>query len=380
MRIQRQTDNLPRHPVGNLEIIAPGRGQSPIGREIADQRIKIPSAIDVVTPQSLINGITTLTILLLINHHRQIGVGVTDTLRLRRKTQSPDTGKTLAVDGGKRLATHDIVVDMLQLHQPERSLQLVHLGVDARTHHGHLIGEAEVLQEINPLLGLLIMTDDSPSLNGAEPLSGMKTQYGEITVTEYRCAVDRHPEGMGGIIDDPEPVGVGYLLYLVSIAGIAIYMDSHDCSCLRGDGCLDAGRVKGEPFGLNIDKDRPDVVPPERVGGGNETEGGGDNLAGDLQRLQGRHQRQGAVGKERQILHPEIFGQFLLKLLMEGSVVGEYAAVPYFFEITGELLQRREGRLGNVYRVVQSCGRAVVRFCGLAVSKSDFLDSCLFVA
>jgi len=178
---------------------------------------------------------------------------------------------------------------------------------------------------------------------------------------------------MGGIIDDPEPVGVGYLLYLVSIAGIAIYMDSHDCSCLRGDGCLDTGRVKGEPFRLNIDKDRPDVVPPERVGGGNETEGGGDNLAGDLQRLQGRHQRQGAVGKERQILHPEIFGQFLLKLLMEGSVVGEYAAVPYFFEITGELLQRREGRLGNVYRVVQSCGRAVVRSCDFAVLRSQSL-------
>ena len=187
---------------------------------------------------------------------------------------------------------------MLQLHQPERSLQLVHLGVDARTHNGHLIGEAEILQEINPLLGLLIMTDDSPSFNGAEPLGGMKTQYGEIPVTEYRRAVDRHPEGMGGIIDDPEPVGVSYLLYLVSITGIAIYMDSHDCSCLRGDGCLDAGWVKGEPFRLYIHKDRPDVVPPERMGGGNEAEGGGDYLAGDLQRLQCRHQRQGAVGKE----------------------------------------------------------------------------------
>jgi len=178
MRIQRQTDNLPRYPVGNLEVIAPGRGQSPVGREIADQRIKIPPAIDVVTPQSLINGITTLTILLLINHHGQISVGVTHTLRLGRKPQSLYTGKTLAVDGGKRLAPHDIVVDVLQLHQPERSLKFVHLGVDARTHHGHLIGEAEVLQEINPLLGLLIMTDDSPALNGAEPLGGMKTQYG----------------------------------------------------------------------------------------------------------------------------------------------------------------------------------------------------------
>lgn len=348
MRIQRQTNNLPRYPVGNLQVITPGRRQSPVGREIADQRIKIPPAIDIVTPQTLINGITTLTILLLINQHRQIGVGVTHTLRFRRKPQSPDTRKTLTVEGCKSLATHDIVVDVLQLHQPERSLQLVHLGVDARAHHGHLIGEAEVLQEIDPLLGLLIMTDDSPSLNGAESLGGMKTQYGEIAVTEYRCAVDRHPEGMGGIIDDPEPVGVGYLLYLVSIAGIAIYMDSHDCSCLRGDGCLDAGRVKGEPLRLNIDKDRPDVVPPERVGGGDEAEGGGDHLAGDLQRLQGRHQRQGAVGKEGEILHPEIFGQLLLKLLMEGSVVGEYAAVPYFFEITGELLQRREGRLGDV--------------------------------
>jgi len=58
---------------------------------------------------------------------------------------------------------------------------------------------------------------------------------------------------------------------------------------------------------------------------------------------------------------------------MEGSVVGEYAAVPYFFEITGELLQRREGRLGDIYRVLQSCGGAVVRSCDFAVLRSQSL-------
>ena len=252
---------------------------------------------------------------------------------------------------GKLPATHYIVIYMLQLHQAKGSLQLVHLGVDARPNHRDLIGKPEVLQEVNTLLRLLIMTDNGPALNGAETLGGMKAQYREVAAVEYGDPVLLHPEGMGSVIDHLKTVGVGNLLYRVGVTRIAVHMNSHDGRGVGRDCRLDAGRVNGEPFGLDINEHRPDVVPPQRMGCCHEAEGGGDDLAGDLQGLQGRHQRQGAVGKEREILHPEVISQLFLKLLMERPVVGENPALPYLMEVYGKLLQRRHGGLGYVYGV-----------------------------
>ena len=58
------------------------------------------------------------------------------------------------------------------------------------------------------------------------------------------------------------------------------------------------------------------------MGRGDETERGGDDLAGDAQGLQRRYQGQGAIGEKADIRYLEVFAQCFLKFFMIMSVVG----------------------------------------------------------
>lgn len=86
------------------------------------------------------------------------------------------------------------------------------------------------------------------------------------------------------------------------------------------------------------------------MAGRHETVGGGDDLAlGDTQRLQCRNQRQGAVGKEGDILHPQILRQCTLQLLVVVAIVGNPLAIPDILEQGVVLLQVGEEGGGDGY-------------------------------
>ncbi|MOA59258.1 hypothetical protein D3C78_1838310 [compost metagenome] len=83
------------------------------------------------------------------------------------------------------------------------------------------------------------------------------------------------------------------------------------------------------------------------MGGRDEGVGRGDDFAGDAQCLQRGDQGQGAIGKQRDVFHPEVIGQFLLQLLMKGAAVGQALAVPDLLQVGNELLQRWQQRAGD---------------------------------
>jgi hypothetical protein len=48
----------------------------------------------------------------------------------------------------------------------ERGLELAHLAVEAGGHDGDFVGKAEILEVIDPLLGLRVAADDGAALEG----------------------------------------------------------------------------------------------------------------------------------------------------------------------------------------------------------------------
>lgn len=85
------------------------------------------------------------------------------------------------------------------------------------------------------------------------------------------------------------------------------------------------------------------------MGGGYEAVGGGDDFAGDAEGLKGGDEGEGAVGEEAYVGHFEVFGEGFFEALVEGAVVGDPFAGPYFFEEVVEFVERGEEGGGNCY-------------------------------
>ena len=82
--------------------------------------------------------------------------------------------------------------------------------------------------------------------------------------------------------------------------------------------------------------------------GGHERIWRGNHFARDAQGLQSSNQGNGAVGKQGEMLHTQIFAQRLLQLLVERAAIGKHFAFPYFLQIGDKLFQRRQKGLGDV--------------------------------
>ena len=189
-------------------------------------------------------------------------------------------------------------IDSLELQHAQGSIEFTHLAVDAGRDHGDLVDEPEVFKMVNALLGLLVGADDGTSLECVEHLGGMKAQYRQIAMSEHAPPFVFHPKGMCRIVDHSEAIVVGDSLNAIHRAGVTVAMHRHDGGGLRSDGGLYFVGVQVEGLRVNVDKDRLDAIPQERVRGGDEGIGCGDDFATDAQGLERRHQCQGAVGEQ----------------------------------------------------------------------------------
>lgn len=275
--------------------------------------------------------------------------GVGDTAQAR------DGFDRLAIARSNGGSAGDCGVDVLQLQQAEGSLHLVHLAVDTNGDDVGFAIKAEVFQIVDVALGLGIRADDGTALKGVEDLGRMEAEHREITVVEHAAAVTLDTEGVGSVVDDLEVVAVCDALDGLDIAGVAIAVHRQDGDALRSDGCFDLGRVEIEGARLNVDEDRGDVVPEQRVRSGDEGVRGRDDLAGDAQGLERGDQREGAIGEECQVLDAEVVTQGLFELLVKRAVVGEKLAVPDLLQEGDEVLQRGQMRLGDVEGVRHYC-------------------------
>ena len=237
-----------------------------------------------------------------------------------------------AVFDGDLMTGFNCGVHLAQVEQAVGRAHFVHLAVDAGTDDCCFVGEAEVLQVVYALLHALVVHHHRAALNGVVDFGGVEAERAEVAGVEYALAVHFYAEGMGGVVDYFQAVLIGYLLYTLRIAWLAVDVYRHYGCCLGCDGGLYLVGVDVARAWVDVNEHGLYAVPPKGVGGCNEAVRSGDHLARYAQSLQCRDERQRAVGEQADVGHFQVCGKFLFKLLVKISVVGYPLARPYLFE------------------------------------------------
>ena len=341
--VDGQADNRVGHARGIGQVLTGCAGQAAVGREVADERIEVAAGEDAVLAQQVVELVTRAAIALSVDKDGEVAVVVAHAWHIVPESDALDGTQRLAVADSNLAARADGLVDLLQVEQAIGRTDLVHLAVDAGGNNFGLTLEAEVLEVVDALLHLGIAHDERSALDGVEHLGCMETQRGHVALLEDALAVNLDAKGVGSVVDDAQAVLVGDVLDFAGAARLAIDVHRHDGRGARRDGGFDAVRVDASRGGVDVDKDRLDAVPPQRMGGCNETVGRGDDLARDVERLQRRDQRQSAVGEHADVGHLEVFAQGGLKALVEDAIVGNPLVVPHLLEqlvVLGEVGQK----------------------------------------
>ena len=339
-----QADDLLRYAVRHGKVLPRGRPQATVGREVTDKGIEIPSTVDVPRLQFVVQLVSCHAILLRVHEDGEVGVVVPHAGHVLEVAYTGDIPQALTVSGGHSASCLDRCVDVPEVDQSHCRAHLVHLAVDARGHDRGFSGEPEVLQVVDPLLGLLVVHHKRPALYRVVHLRGVEAEGGHVALVEDAAAVHLQPEGVGGVIDHFQSILVGNLLYSLGIARLAVAVHRHDGRGPGGDGRLDAVGVDAAVRRVDVHEHGLDAVPPDRVGCGYEAERGGYHLAGYSQGLEGRYQRQRAVGEEADVGHLKVLAQGGLQFLVVMSVVGYPLAGPDIPQVCVEFVQLRKER------------------------------------
>ena len=350
--VHRQADDLLGNSVRHRQVLGPGGVETPVGRKRAYERVEVPASEYIVVLQLLVEAVAGHAVLLRIHEDREVGVVVPHARHVLEVGDSFDFLQTLAVQLRDMPPRGDCVVHMPEVDEPHGRADLVHLAVDSRGHDRRLVGETEVLEVVDALLGLLVVHDERAALHGVVHLRGVEAQRGHVASVEYRFSIHLDAEGVRGVVYHFEPVLIRDLLDALHVAGLAVAVNGHDGRGFRGDGGLDLVWVHTAVRRVDVHEHGLDAVPPDRVGGGDEAERRGDDLAGYPERLQRGDERQGAVGEEADIWDLEVFAEGLLKFSVVVPVVGDPLALPDVPEVPVEFLKVRQKRRRHRYLFV----------------------------
>ncbi len=107
----------------------------------------------------------------------------------------------------------------------------------------------------------------------------------------------------------------------VHVGALAVQADRHDGLGLGTDGVFDQIRIEVVGARVDVDEHRCGAEQGDRLGGGDEAEGGGDDLVAgaDLQRHQGHDQGVGAARGRDAVANADIVGQPFLHLADLGA-------------------------------------------------------------
>ena len=180
---------------------------------------------------------------------------------------------------------------MFQSHQPISRTYLIHFPIDTRSHYRCLISETKVLNVINALFCLRIMTNQSPPFYCIINLRSMKAQCSHIASCNNRLSIFLYTKGMSSIINDFQAISVCYLLNTIHVTRLPIYMYRHYCCCFRSYCSLYLFRIHISCHRINIDKHRFNSIPPKRMRSRHETIRCSYNLPRNTHRLQSAYQR-----------------------------------------------------------------------------------------
>ena len=92
---------------------------------------------------------------------------------------------------------------------------------------------------------------------------GVEAEGGHVALVEDAAAFHLYSEGVRGIVDDLEAVLVGYLLYPLRVARLAVAVHGHDGRGPGGDGRLDAVGIDAAVRRVDVHEYGLDAVPPD---------------------------------------------------------------------------------------------------------------------
>ena len=239
-------------------------------------------------------------------------------------------------------------VQVAEIAQAHGRAELVHLGVAAD--EGHLLRavDAEVFQVADALAQGGVGKAQGAALDAVKDLGGVEGEHGGIPEAGGADTVLRHPEGVGRVIDDLEAVLLRDAVDGLRVAEIAVDMDGQDGDGLVGDQGLDLLRVDGIALRLDVAEDRRAAAAHDRMRGGGEGVGRGDDLPVQVQGLEDRLEGQVAVREQHRVLHTQGLLQRPLETLVLLAHVGQPAAVPDAADLIAVFFKAREGRARDV--------------------------------
>ncbi len=173
-------------------------------------------------------------------------------------------------------------VELLQLADPDRGLHVGPAVVEPEPHMVEPRAPAVVAalvahapQELPLLLGV---REDDSALTGRELLVRVEAEHARNAVRADRIALVLGAQGLGGVLDQGQPVPVADRPDLVELARVAEHVDCHDRLRALGDRRLEGRRVEVQRARVDVGEDRRRPLDDEAVRRGHERERRGDRL------------------------------------------------------------------------------------------------------
>ena len=130
-----------------------------------------------------------------------------------------------------------------------------------------------------------------------EVLGREERERGHVAVAAGPVALEGRPEGLGGVLDQRDPMPVGQLPEGAQVGGLAEDVDGHHGPRALRDRRLGRVRVEAQGHRVDVGEHRRRAAACDRLGGREERVGGGHDLVpgADAERLQAQLERIGAV-------------------------------------------------------------------------------------
>ncbi len=259
--------------------------------------------------------------------------------------------------------------DFLSLLQNQRHLvedaqahcggKFVEFGVDTDAVDDVGVDNAEVAEQANPFRQGVIIGNDGAALDGVEQLGSVKAERADVAPVEYRLVLVADAERVGAVVDHLQAMPLCNLRDSLNVARIAEDMGGHDRLGVGLYPRFDRLGIQ-VPGGLvDVREYRPDALPLQRTGGGDETERSCDGAAGEIQCPISDLQRQGPVVGQDDIPDTQVIAQPLLQLSHQRAMIGQPTGCVDAVDVAQEFGFIAQIRFGDIDHLDVLIGRHV---------------------
>ena len=336
--VHGQRQHLGGHPPGHRGAVA--GVDAPVAGVVADERVEVLAGAHACGVKGVKDVVARGPEGLGVEDHGQVGVVGPHTRGGAEHPYTRDGLEAVPVALGHDAALGDLLVEVAQVANAHRGTELVHLGVSADVLHVLRPGDSEVLPLVERVVERGVPEADGAALDGVEDLRGVEAEHGGVAEGGSGYPVSLDAEGVGGVVDDPEAVAVGDVLDGVDVAEVAVDVDWHDGARAGRDRLLYALGVEGAVRLADVGEDGREALARDGVGRAREAEGGGNDLAAQVEGLEYALEGVVPVGEQAHVRRPQALLEGHLELLVLLPHVGEPVALPQRTNLLAILFER----------------------------------------